>query len=144
MGRGTHQIRCCFRKKYSLRRWGWGVLLYPWVCCENDTIFFLKCFIGGQKLPFLYISPKYLRCKKILALRQSRNANFRFRCHFYTELQNATTNGHGLLYWFFLSSDDQWPSCRSSIIGWLSYKVGLPPIMRANNDMTLCRNLESR
>ena len=61
------------------------------------TLFcFLRCFIGGEKLPFLYISPKYLRCKKILALRQSRNAKFRFRCHFYTELQNATTNGHGL------------------------------------------------
>ena len=47
-------------------------------------------------------------------------------------------------FWFFLSSDDQWPSCRSSIIGWLNYKVGLPPIMRANNDMALCMNLESR
>ena len=87
-----------FAKNIVQKDGGGGVLDF-WVCCENDTIFFLKCFIGGQKLPFLYISPKYLRCKKILALRQSRNAKFRFRCHFYTELQNATTlstNGHGL------------------------------------------------
>ena len=92
------QICYCFRQKYIPERWGWGVLDFwvCWDCCENDTIFFLKCFIGGQKLSFLYISPIYLRCKKILALRQSRNAKFRFRCHFYTEMQNATTNDHGL------------------------------------------------
>ena len=109
------------------------------------TLFcFLRCFIGGEKLPFLYISPKYLRCKKILALRQSRNAKFRFRCHFYTELQNATTlstNGHGL----FLVLPVFWrPVTKLQIIGWLNNKVGLPPIMRANNDMTLCMNPESR
>ena len=78
------QICYCFRQKYIPERWGWGALDFwvCWDCCENDTIFFLKCFIGGQKLSFLYISPIYLRCKKILALRQSRNAKFRFRCHF--------------------------------------------------------------
>ena len=54
-----------FAKNIVQKDGGGGVLDF-WVCCENDTIFFLKCFIGGQKLPFLYISPKYLRCKKIL------------------------------------------------------------------------------
>ena len=48
------QICYCFRQKYIPERWGWGALDFwvCWDCCENNTIFLLKCFIGAKNYPF--------------------------------------------------------------------------------------------
>ena len=139
------QICYCFRQKYIPERWGWGALDFwvCWDCCENDTIFLLKCFIGAKNYPFCiylqYISDarKSWHWDNLGTQSFVLDVIFTRNC----KMPQQTAMAYD---WFFLSSDDQWPRCRSSIMGWLIYKVGLQPIMRANNNMTLCMNLESR